>query len=286
MRRLLFALVCVAVLAGACSDDAGPDASDDPSTERPESVEPIDVEVAVERYRTVCERTVAADAVQACVDVVDQAIDEAGEHGCSLLALDAFVEHGVAWQFASTPEPGFFEQCPLPLSNLMLPDGPDGYETAEGTVSGTGLLSTPEVAGRYADPDEVGRWLSEIDHAVSYAAAWASGDDFVVTRLDRFGTVEGATAYADFDPLTGEETADIADTEELLTVTGVLQGRVVSSPGTRIATGRVCDVAINVHAQGDDTTMLEVDELVEFFSAQALRIQRVLTCETEAEAED
>ena len=137
------------------------------------------------------------------------------------------------------------------------------------------LTSAPSAAGFVAS-DEIEAFLIEIDHQVSYAAAWVDGDDVVLIRLDRFEGPDQAAAFLDSDHRPVSQTdSGPGDSRQ---IPGILQSSVAAHDSLHLATGRVCEVAMTLMAQGADGGGLSTDEVVAWFSDQARRVQTAVTC--------
>jgi hypothetical protein len=275
MRLVGVIVLTVLVMAGCASDD-----SDSPEDDIGAEVEVlVDVEAAQGRYTEIC-MLVDGIGTDRCTGLVAGAIDDAVEAGCSDLTLEAYFEHFAAWSGDSEPGPDFFTTCPTPLSTMMLASPPEGFEPGGSSRSG-GSLTTAAVARDHLDASGVQQWLEGLGHEVSHRSVWSRDDgaDVLMIRLDRFATVDGAVVFIEPDP-------DDDLTVEVETVSGVLGGRITRSvlDGAQVerryrqvATGRVCNVAITVHAMGQDEP-IEPDLVREVFTQQARRAQVVVTC--------
>ncbi len=278
MRRwvIMIGVVLAAGLVG-CSDDNGGSAAvptETPSTAPVEGTL-IDEAAAEERLEAVCRRSVPEALRDDCLAAATVAVADATEAGCPATSLDAWAEHIVASRFATTPHAEFFARCPLPLSNLLLSAAPSPYQRVT-AQQGTGLLNSASVAAGYVASADVERFLGDVGHQVSYAAAWADGDHVVLVRLDRFESPDQAEAFLESEHRTlGQFDSGAGETRQ---IPGILQGRVVASDSQHLATGRVCEVAMSLVAQDAGGGGLSTDEVVSWFSDQARRLQTVVTC--------
>lgn len=280
MRRVVIAVGVLlgTALLGGCVDDGGEGATPAETVEPAESHMPIDVEATRQRLADVCTRTASADRHRDCLAQADVAIDQAVEAGCSMSALDAWAEHGVAWRFTSLPDEGFFDGCPVPLSNLVLRAVPEPYQPVN--TRGVGLLDTPGAAASFATPGEVEDFLVQLGHQVSYSAVWVDSDGLVLVRLDRFLTPAEAEAYLDSDhyPIGGGDEGNAGDEAGTSQIPGIAQGRFQQTSGGHLATGRVCEVAMTLHSQHGADGSIDPDVALNWFRDQARRVQSAVSC--------
>lgn len=246
MRRLLLAgAAVVGLLLGGCTDTGDDDgAVDEPTGDAPAA---FDAELA--RWLQVCER--ASSDPEGCGDLVEQAIEAALEGGCRVGAVEALLEMVVAEGAPVEVRPELFDPCPAPLASLALVDlGPDRREVPAPAPE-VGLLDTTAVARLFVDTDELGSYLDEVGHLVSYGRRWdGPPGESITVRLDRFADVAGAAHFAAPDP-----------DDDAATIVGVDDGRLTAAAfedddgrerRRQVAIGRVCNVVVSLVVRTDD----------------------------------
>ncbi len=277
-RATSLAVVAAIVLAGC---GGSPETEAPPDTEAPPlgavaGDDPVDREAAVERFVAVCETF--GSATHDCQVEVEAVVDQSIDAGCAVASLEAYYEHVAAHRGVDEPHDEFFERCPRPLSVVMVVEPPDGFGAQGPAAFRTGVMRTEQVAGEFRDAEAVRAWLDSIGHEMGYQQAWARGDDAIIVRLDRFGSIDGARTFTDPAAQTegpGIERRTILGVDDGRLTTEVVEG--VDRPHQHLAVGRACEVVVTVHALGS-TEAVDVELVRSLFLDQARRAQIAVDC--------